>query len=176
MIRKSGLASAVVLSSPLSTLKDSRHSVWGDLSALVALRHLSQSWASLSVLRAHSPEADLASLRRRTVPRTATEGTAARKFVMLDLTPRRDPGVSTLRQSWASLSVLRAHSPEADLPSLRRRTVPRTTTEGTAARKFVMLDLTPHRDPGVSTSDIPFSLAAYFQSGSDSIARPKMAL
>ena len=72
--------------------------------------------------------------------------------------------------------VLRAHSPEADLASLRRRTVPRTATEGTAARKFVMLDLTPRRDPGVSASDIPFSLAAYFQSGSDSIARPKMAL
>ena len=118
MMRKSGLASAVVLSLPLSTLKDSRHSV-------------------------------------------------------------RPLGVSTLRpitQSWASLSVLRAHSPEADLASLRRRTVPRTATEGTAARKFVMLDLTPRRDPGVSTSDIPFSLAAYFQSGSDSIARPKMAL
>ena len=79
-------------------------------------------------------------------------------------------------QSWASLSILRAHSPEADLASLRRRTVPRTATEGTAARKFVMLDLTPRRDPGVSTSDIPFSLAAYFQSGSDSIARPKMAM
>ena len=59
-----------------------------------ALRHWAQSWASLSILRAHSPEADLASLRRRTVPRTATEGTAARKFVMLDLAPRRDPGVS----------------------------------------------------------------------------------
>ena len=62
------------------------------------------------------------------------------------------------RQSWASLSVLRAHSPEADLASLRRRTVPRTATEGTAARKFVMLDHTPSRDPGVpfsSTGDIP---------------------
>ena len=53
------------------------------------------------------------------------------------------------------LSVLRAHSPEADLASLRRRTVPRTATEGTAARKFVMLDHTPSRDPGVSASDIP---------------------
>ena len=40
-------------------------------------RHWARSWASLSILRAHSPEADLASLRRRTVPRTATEGTAA---------------------------------------------------------------------------------------------------
>ena len=83
---------------------------------------------------------------------------------------------ATGHKSWASLSILRAHSPEADLASLRRRTVPRTATEGTAARKFVMLDLTPRRDPGVSTSDIPFSLTAYFQSGSDSIARPKMAL
>ena len=58
------------------------------------MRHWAQSWAFFSILRAHSPEADLASLRRRTVPRTATEGTAARKFVMLDLAPRRDPGVS----------------------------------------------------------------------------------
>ena len=57
----------------------------------LALRYWAQSWASLSILRAHSPEADLASLRRRTVPRTATEGTAAWNFVMLVLFPRQGP-------------------------------------------------------------------------------------
>ena len=73
------------------------------------------------------------------------------------------------------LSVLRAHSPEADLASLRRRTIPRTATEGTAAQKLVMLD-PPHVGTLATYQRHPFSLTACFQSGSDSIARPKMAL
>ena len=78
-------------------------------------------------------------------------------------------------QSWASLSILRAHSPEADLASWRRRTVPRTATEGTAARKLEMLD-PPHVGTLATYQRHPLSLTACFQSGSDSIARPKMAL
>ena len=52
-----------------------------------ALRHWAQSWASLSILRAHSPEASLASLRRRTVPRTCYRRHCRTEFVMLVLFP-----------------------------------------------------------------------------------------